>query len=288
MQAQTESIDAYKNNIAALRQYLQDGFAALKTSFTENHSISRLFRQHCKLIDHLLIDIWAQLQIDADCCLIAVGGYGRGELFPHSDIDLLILIPEQTEADSKLNRDIESLIGLMWDIGLHVGHSVRSLNECLDEAEKDITVQTNLLESRLLSGNETLYKNFWQKSQQQLVPAVFFNAKLKEQDQRHKKYNDTAYNLEPNLKESPGGLRDLHMIIWVAHSFKLLDSSHASTNSVWTVLARHQVISVQEARQIRHHEKKLQLLRVLLHFLSGRREDRLLFDFQNDLAGTMG
>lgn len=288
MHAQAESIDADKNKIGALRQYLQDGFAALKTSFNENRNISQLFRQHCRLIDRLLIDIWAELQIDADCCLIAVGGYGRGELFPHSDIDLLILIPEQTESDHKLNRDIESLIGLMWDIGLHVGHSVRSLNECLAEAEKDITVQTNLLETRLLSGNQSLYKSFGQKTQQLVAPTVFLDAKLKEQDQRHKKYNDTAYNLEPNLKESPGGLRDLHMIVWLARSFKLLDSSYLSTNSAWAALARQQIISAQEARQIRHHEKKLQLLRVLLHFLSGRREDRLLFDFQNDLASTIG
>jgi [protein-PII] uridylyltransferase len=288
MQAQTKSIEIEKTKIVALRRSLQDGFSALKTSFSANPNINQLFRQHCKLIDQLLMEIWAELQIDARCSLIAVGGYGRGELYPHSDIDLLILIPELAQNDTRLNRDIETLIGLMWDIGLHVGHSVRTLNECVDEAKKDITVQTNLLESRLLTGDKSLFKRFWTQTHQVEDAAAFFNAKLKEQDQRHAKYNDTAYNLEPNLKESPGGLRDLHMIIWLARSLNLHTGSHLNLNSVWTTLTRLNVISALEARQIRHHEKNLQSLRIQLHFLSKRREDRLLFDFQNDLATTLG
>ncbi len=288
MQAQTKSIKIEKTKIGALRRSLQDGFSALRTSFSENPNINHLFRQHCKLIDHLLIEIWAELQIDARSCLIAVGGYGRGELYPHSDIDLLILIPELAENDSGLNRDIETLIGLMWDIGLHVGHSVRTLNECVDEAKKDITVQTNLLESRLLTGDKSLFKRFWTQTHQVEDPTAFFNAKLKEQDQRHAKYNDTAYNLEPNLKESPGGLRDLHMIKWLARSLNLHRGSHSSLNSIWSTLTKLRVVSALEARQIRHHEKNLQSLRIQLHFLSKRREDRLLFDFQNDLATTLG
>lgn len=203
MQVQTKSVDIEKSKIGALRQYIQDESSALKTSFIENRNTALLFKQHCKLIDNLLIEIWAEFNINSRCCLVAVGGYGRGELYPHSDIDLLILIPEQTENDTELNHDIESLIGLLWDIGLHVGHSVRSLNECIDEAKKDITVQTNLLESRLLAGNKKLYGSFWSRNHQVANPQDFFNAKLKEQDQRHAKYNDTAYNLEPNLKESP-------------------------------------------------------------------------------------
>ena len=288
MQGQTKSIEIEKTKIGALRRYLQDGFSALKTNFSENPNINHLFRQHCKLIDNLLMKIWAELQIDARCCLIAVGGYGRGELYPHSDIDLLILIPEQAENDARLNQDIESLIGLLWDIGLHVGHSVRSLNECVNEAKKDITVQTNLLESRLLSGDKNLHQSFWTQTHQVDDAIAFFNAKLKEQDQRHAKYNDTTYNLEPNLKESPGGLRDLHVIVWLARSMNLYTGSHLSLNSIWTTLTKLHVISALEARQIRHHEKILQSLRIQLHFLSKRREDRLLFDFQNDLATTLG
>jgi [protein-PII] uridylyltransferase len=271
-----------------MRQYIQAGALALKTSFSEHRNITQLFKQHCKLIDNLLIEIWAELQIDARCYLIAVGGYGRGELYPHSDIDLLILIPDQAENDVRLNQDIESLIGLLWDIGLHVGHSVRSLNECVDEAKKDISVQTNLLESRLLSGDNTLYQSFWIQTHQAHDATAFFSAKLKEQDQRHAKYNDTAYNLEPNIKESPGGLRDLHMITWLARSLNLHTGSHLNLNSIWTSLTRQNVISALEARQIRHHEKNLQSLRIQLHFLSKRREDRLLFDFQNDRATTLG
>ena len=217
----SKTIEIEKSKILSLRQSLKDGFLALKTDFTENPNITRLFRQHCKLIDQLLIDIWAELQIDSRCCLIAVGGYGRGEQYPYSDIDLLILIPEQNQNNSKINSDIEKLIGLMWDLGLNVGHSVRSLTECITEAKKDITIQTNLLESRLLSGDKTLYQGFLANTRQALDPIAFFNAKLEEQDQRHAKYNDTAYNLEPNIKESPGGLRDLHMIIWIARSLDL-------------------------------------------------------------------
>jgi len=152
MQTQAKSIEIEKSKIGALRQYLQDGLLALKTSYAEKPNIGHLFRQHCKLIDQLLVDIWAELHIDSRCCLIAVGGYGRGELYPYSDIDLLILIPDHAVNNGGLNHDIERLIGLMWDIGLNVGHSVRSLDECADEAKKDITVQTNLLESRLLTG----------------------------------------------------------------------------------------------------------------------------------------
>jgi len=288
MQSQAQSADIEKNNIGALRQYLQNGFLALKTSYTEKPSIAHLFRQHCKLIDQLLIKIWAELHIDSRCCLIAVGGYGRGELYPYSDIDLLILIPEHAGDDDSLNQDIERLVGLMWDLGLNVGHSVRTLSECTDEAKKDITVQTNLLESRLLTGDKVLYQSFRANAQQVADPLAFFNAKLKEQDQRHAKYNDTAYNLEPNIKESPGGLRDLHMIIWLARSLNLHSGSHLNLSSIWAALTRLHTISASEAKQIRHHEKKLQSLRIQLHFLSRRREDRLLFDFQNDLASMLG
>jgi [protein-PII] uridylyltransferase len=288
MQTQAKSIEIDKSKIGTLRQYLQDGLLALKTSYAEKPSIGHLFRQHCKLIDQLLVDIWAELHIDSRCCLIAVGGYGRGELYPYSDIDLLILIPDHAVNNAGLNQDIERLIGLMWDIGLNVGHSVRSLNECADEAKKDITVQTNLLESRLLTGDKALYQNFRAKTHRIADLVAFFNAKLKEQDQRHAKYNDTAYNLEPNIKESPGGLRDLHMIIWLARSLNLHSSSHLNLSSIWPALTRLHIISASEAKQIRHHEKKLQSLRIQLHFLSRRREDRLLFDFQNDLASMLG
>lgn len=273
-----------KNRLLALRQMLHDGHAAIKSDFANNSNINRLFKQRCALIDQLLSSLWSALDIKDTCCLVAVGGYGRGELFPHSDIDLLILTPPQSEQSTEPNKDIEHFIGSMWDLGLNIGHSVRSLDECFEEAKKDITVQTNLLESRLLSGNQPLYETFRHRTRLPDDPAAFYSAKLKEQQQRYAKYNDTAYNLEPNIKESPGALRDLHMIAWLARSLNL----YTGSGNLWTVLAKANVITDSEARKIRHHEKKLQLLRIHLHYLSGRREDRLLFDYQNELAKKLG
>jgi [protein-PII] uridylyltransferase len=276
-----------KNKILSLRRALQDEFSTLKSNFAKNPNITQLFKQHCTLVDNLLSQLWSELHKNSSSCLIAVGGYGRGELYPHSDIDLLILVPEHSQENTALSVEIERLVGLMWDIGLNVGHSVRSLSECVSEASKDITVQTNLLESRLLAGDKSLYKSYLQHAQQLADPIAFFEVKLTEQEKRHAKYNDTAYNLEPNIKESPGGLRDLHMIAWLANSLKLNSEVH-SGRSIWNLLTRHNIISAPEARSIRHHEKKLQSLRIQLHFLSGRREDRLLFDFQNEIAATLG
>lgn len=283
-----EPIEISKDRISFLRTSLKKQFLALKEEFAQHPNTTRLFKQHCKFIDHLLIELWSDLHIEPACCLIAVGGYGRGELFPYSDIDLLVLIPTESQENSQLNKSIEYLIGLMWDLGLNIGHSVRNLEECISEAQKDITVQTNVLESRLLSGNNTMYQNFLFNIAKNISPIDFLKAKLKEQELRHAKFNDTAYNLEPNIKESPGGLRDLHMIIWITRSLQVKNHQYAAPSNPWLSLAKDQIISVTEARRIRHHEKKLQLLRSHLHFLSSRREDRLLFDFQNDLAATIG
>jgi [protein-PII] uridylyltransferase len=283
-----------KSNIATLRQYLKNGFLALKTDFLKTPNNTRLFKQHCKLIDSLLVSIWEQANIDKCCCLIAVGGYGRGELYPYSDIDLLILIPEfdDLQVSASINAKLEALVGLLWDIGLNVGHSVRSLSECIQEAKKDITVQTNLIESRLITGDNNFYEDFLSGINHTFnsptAIANFFVAKLKEQNNRHAKFNDTAYNLEPNIKESPGGLRDLHMILWIAQSLNMASSRPSSTNHIWKLLTKQNVVSALEARQIQQHQSNLQLLRIRLHFISKRREDRLLFDFQNELADSLG
>ncbi len=287
---------AEKEKVAFWRQHLKDGISALKADFTQTPNTSKLFKQHCKLVDRLLAEIWAQAHIAKQCCLIAVGGYGRGELYPHSDIDLLILLPEQSADNTLFNSSIELFIGLLWDIGLNVGHSVRSLSECIAEAQKDITVQTNLIESRLLIGDTTLYQSFLSDINSTMNVQAFFATKLKEQDNRHAKFNDTAYNLEPNIKESPGGLRDLHMIMWLTRSLNMSKAiglhgdlfNSANASNAWSVLAKQNIITSLEARQIRLHEKNLQLLRIRLHFLSNRREDRLLFDYQNELAATLG
>ena len=270
-----------KQAIQTWRDELKAQQNALETAFYQHKNTSLLLKQQSLLIDNLLKKIWLE-NIDANstinACLIAVGGYGRQQLFPYSDIDLLILLPEA--APQELNNEIESLVGLLWDIGLNVGHSVRSLQECVDEAANDVTVQTNLTETRLLCGKKGDYQAFLKAFNSTMQPATYFAAKFKEQDNRHAKFNDTTYNLEPNIKESPGGLRDLHMILWLSQSQQL--------GKNWADLARNKIITLAEMRQIKRHERNLQNLRIRLHYLAKRREDRLLFDFQNELASDLG
>ncbi len=267
-----------KQAIQTWRTTLKKQQNALETSFFQHKNTAQLLRNQSQLIDKLLMQMWLQANIHAEVCLIAVGGYGREELFPYSDIDLLILLPHQH--DYVLNEQIESLIGQLWDIGLSVGNSVRTLEECVHEAAQDVTVQTNLLEARLLAGSKANYHLFMEAINALMQPAEFFAAKFKEQDNRHAKFNDTAYSLEPNIKESPGGLRDLHMILWLARSQKLGNN--------WLELAKNNIITATELRQIKRHERNLQTLRIRLHYLAKRREDRLLFDFQNALAENLG
>ena len=267
-----------KQAVQTWREQLKTQQAALESCFFQHRNTAQLVKKQSHLVDTRLKDIWLQANIHETVSLIAVGGYGREELFPYSDIDLLVLLPNQH--DFVLNEQIEALIGQLWDIGLNVGHSVRTLEECLKEASNDVTVQTNLLESRLLAGNKMYYQLFVESVTALMQPAAFFAAKYKEQDNRHAKFNDTAYSLEPNIKESPGGLRDLHMILWLARSQQL--------GSNWLELAKNNIISSTELRQIRRHERNLQTLRIKLHYLAKRREDRLLFDFQNELAADLG
>jgi [protein-PII] uridylyltransferase len=267
-----------KQVIQTLRQNLKAQQAALETAFFLHKNPAHLLKRHAHIIDALLKQVWLQASIHKDVVLIAVGGYGRGELFPYSDIDLLILLPQQH--DYVLNAQIEALIGKFWDVGLTVGHSVRTMDECVREATQDVTVQTNLLEARLLAGNNVNFQSFTKAINALMNPAKFYAAKLKEQNNRHAKFNDTAYNLEPNIKESPGGLRDLHMILWLAQSQNL--------GKNWVELAKNSIITAGELGQIKLHERNLQNFRIRLHYLAKRREDRLLFDFQNELAANLG
>ena len=260
------------------RESLQLARRQIAQTYLAKPQAKRLLRQHTRLIDQLLRDIWQVYRFPANVSLIAVGGYGRGDMFPHSDIDLLILMPDLS--DHLLHTEIESLIGTLWDIGLNIGHSVRTLGECLDEALRDVTIMTNLLEARWLTGRKTAFKALTQSLHAQLDQSRFFDEKLREQQIRHAKFHDTAYNLEPNIKESPGGLRDLHMILWIARSQGL--------SGGWQGLLHAGLLSKAQARQLKQHERLLQNLRIRLHLLAERREDRLVFDFQNSLAGQMG
>ncbi len=262
---------------ARLRESLRQDRQNLEQAFLKDGNAARLLKAHSKLIDRHLCLIWQQLNLPANLALVAVGGYGRGELYPKSDIDLLILLGQ--DPDDTLQAKLHELIALLWDIGLEVGHSIRTVAECLTESS-DITVQTNLLESRLLSGNASLFDQMRRALNRQMDPKEFFKAKLNEQQQRHVRFNDADFNLEPNLKESPGGLRDLQTITWI--------SLAAGLGTKWSELTKAGLITISEARQIARHDTLLKTLRTRLHYLAHRREDRLMFDFQTALAEQMG
>ncbi|MDP3512095.1 MAG: [protein-PII] uridylyltransferase, partial [Sulfuritalea sp.] len=266
----------------AARQRLTAGQQALAAAWHREKHGSALLAGRAALVDGVLQDVWAALAMPDTCALVAVGGYGRGQLYPGSDVDLLILVPDEqhTSAECAAAPQLEQLIGLLWDIGLDIGHSVRTVGQCLDEAERDITVQTSLLEARHLAGAHALYEDFEQSYSAALQPAVFFKAKQLEQAERYAKFNDTPYSLEPNCKENPGGLRDLQVIQWVARAAGIGDD--------WKDLARAGLITAPEVRQFERVDRMLADLRIELHLLAGRREDRLLFDHQEKLAAAMG
>ena len=262
------------------KQVLLQGRQLLHQRYRENKNGTALLRNHCRLVDSLLRQVWRETELPAAIALLAVGGYGRGQLFPGSDIDLLVLLPTKGNdadvVDATIKSRLEQWVSLLWDMGLEAAHSVRTLTECTEQASKDITVQTSLLEARRLAGSHQLFSEFMHTMQAELNSRAFFSAKQFEQQQRHRRYHDTAYNLEPNLKESPGGLRDLQNILWVSRA--------AGFGKSWPELAKSGLITRQEARHARRHEIILQDLRIRLHYLAGRREDRLLFDYQTPLA----
>lgn len=185
------------------------------------------------IADETLKSLWEAAEFPADYAILAVGGFGRAELFPHSDIDVLLLLPDGVtpETDEDIKSRIETFISSCWDAGLEIGSSVRNVADCVAQAENDVTVQTSLLESRLIVGNKALYARFSQQFRACIDPKAFFVAKTLEMRQRHHKFEDTPYSLEPNCKESPGGLRDLQVILWVANA--------ANLGKDWDDLARN-------------------------------------------------
>ena len=262
----------------ASRQRLATGRAALAAAFRTDRAAARYLRAHCRLIDQLLREAWQAAALPRDFALVAVGGYGRGDQFPHSDVDVLVLLPAAPEA--AVAQTLERFVGGLWDLGLNIGHSVRTIDECMEEAAKDITVQTALLEARYLCGSRRLYERLRATFTARLDPRLFFRAKLLEQQQRHAKYQDSPYSLEPNIKEAPGGLRDLQTILWMSRA--------AGFGADWNELAERALITREEARSLRRHENWLKGLRLRLHLLAGRREERILFDHQEALAREYG
>ncbi|MEW5789613.1 MAG: [protein-PII] uridylyltransferase [Pseudomonadota bacterium] len=264
--------------VAAWRDRLARERASLCQTYLEKPRVAPLLSGLSRLTDSLLMEIWNALDLPARAALVAVGGYGRGELFPQSDVDVLILLDDGL-GDAERAR-LEPLIALLWDVGLPIGSSVRDYSECLSEARGDITIQTNLLESRWLAGHRPLFRRLREALAGQMDVAAFFQAKTLEQKIRHGRHTDVALLLEPNLKESPGGLRDVQTMLWIAQAAGLAKDLGG--------LARAGLLNREEARAAAADLRLLNHLRIRLHLQSRRREDRLLYEFQEPIALAMG
>lgn len=263
------------------RQYLAQGQERLNQAF-EATNITELVQARATMVDQVMIAAWSLFGMAErdDVALVAVGGYGRGELHPCSDVDLLVLLadtPEQALCDS-----LERFVAFLWDMGLEIGHAVRTLDECVDLAREDITVATNIMEARTLAGNDTLRGHLEDRTGPEHMwdSAAFFAAKWEEQTARHKRFNDTEYNLEPDLKNAPGGLRDVQMIAWVAKRHFNADSLEALVNDGF--------LTPEEYGVLRKCLDYLWEVRWQLHVQTDRNENRLLFDHQRQLASRLG
>src|SRR5210317_1557304 len=263
-----------------LRESLAAAGADLRARFEAGESVVDLVHARAAFIDEVLLELWQEHIESLGYALVAVGGYGRGELHPCSDVDVMLLLPDEVAAGSE--EPISAFVTALWDIGLEAGHSVRTLAQCHEEASADLTIATTLMEARLLAGPEKLFtamqeiispENMWPS-------AKYFEEKRKEQIVRHHRYHDTAYNLEPNVKGSPGGLRDIQMIGWVA-------KRHFGATTL-AELVDHKFLSPGQLRRLEDGQAFLWRIRFALHILTGRREDRLLFDHQKTLAEMLG
>jgi len=272
------------NPLALFRDTLKQGRNALKEYHLQHARAVEIVHTQAWLMDNILIRAWKHhlplLTENNNIALIAVGGYGRGELHPASDVDLMFLM--QKDGAKPVRNFVEALIRFLWDIGIEVGHSVRTLKDCIVESKKDITVATNLMEARLLYGDQDLFENMLARTgPPKIWPSKkFFAEKWQEQIDRHHHFHDTAYNLEPNVKEGPGGLRDIQMISWVTQRQFDTHSLHD--------LVEHGFLTEEEHRALIRGRNFLWQVRNGLHYQAGRREDRLLFDLQRELALQFG
>ncbi len=268
-------IQSYKKALKAGRDNLQRQYDANVDAITITH-------EYAELVDQVLIIAWRHdfQAHHKDIALLAVGGYGRGELFPGSDIDLMILT--ENKLSSEIETQIQTFLTFLWDIGLEVGHSVRSVKQTVTECKEDITVITNILEARLLKGSNALYEQMRKATaNKRLWPSKkFYIAKSEEQVARHAKHEDTGYRLEPNVKESPGGLRDIQTIGWIA-------KRHFETRQP-DILKKSGYLTEEEFDTLCDGHSYLSRVRLGLHLLTGRSEDRLLFDHQRTLAKQFG
>lgn len=280
-QATAPAAASEANVITAYKTELADARAALFERYDRGAPVTELVGRWSREIDQLIAAAWQRFVPESEAAaVVAVGGYGRSELHPSSDIDLLILVED--DAAERLAEVIGSLVIFLWDIGLEIGHSVRTVGDCRLEAADDITVVTNLLEARLIDGDAELFERMREAvGPDSIWPSeAFFAAKREEQRKRRRKYGDTAYNLEPNIKENPGGMRDIQMIAWVAKRHFGADSLHQ--------LVDEDFLTEAEYLALREGQALLWRIRFALHRLTGRREDRLLFDYQRTLADELG
>jgi [protein-PII] uridylyltransferase len=275
-------LDGSANSVNELRQALVDANEDLTARFMDGQAVTELVRLRAALVDRVLIRLWRENagRLADFVALVAVGGYGRGELHPSSDVDVMLLLGKKLPAGSK--QIVSSFLTSLWDIGLEIGHSVRTVKQCRQEAKADITITTTLIEARLLDGPEPLFAKMQAAigADKLWGSAEFFEAKRREQIERHHRYDDTAYKLEPNVKGSPGGLRDIQMIGWVA-------KRHFGVSRL-DELVKHDFLSPGQLQILIDGQAFLWRVRFGLHVITGRREDRLLFDHQTKLAKMLG
>lgn len=260
-----------------LRAALEAGEQALARAFAEGVPIGTLLRRRTALIDRVLLALWPEQERAA---LLATGGYGRGELFPHSDVDLLVLVDE--EPDAALASRLASLKAALWDLGLRPGWAVRTPAETLELLGHDVATATALFESRRIAGDVGLAEALARGLADPALwpPADYLRAKVEERILRHRRFHDTAYNLEPNLKDGPGGLRDLQTLDWIAA--RIFGAGGLER------MREAGELSSEELKELRQARDTLARIRYALHLLAGRAEERLLFDHQRELARRFG
>lgn len=264
-----------------IRETLRQGQQALASAYLARPDHKMYFNGRSELVDQMLCRLWSLTGMPESAALIAVGGYGRGELYPYSDIDVLVAL--DTTPDSNLEESLQELISQFWDIGLAVAHSVRTIDECIEAAQADVTIQTALFESRLICGCPVLFHNMQSRVDACMSHDTFISAKLAEQEERHLRHAFSAFSLEPNCKESPGGLRDLHSLSWIASA-----AGFGRHGNIWQSLQENGLMQGDERVAIERAAGFLADVRIQLHLLTGRAEDRLLFDIQGQIAHRFG
>ena len=274
-----------------LRRSLNNGSQVIKERFLSRNNGAETVLAQAFLMD-TLIQITHETIIEKlyrapnptqgeQLCIVAVGGYGRGELAPSSDIDLLFLLPYKLTPHTE--QVVETILYLLWDMRLKVGHSTRSIQECMHQAKADMTIRTAILESRFITGEISLLTEMVKRFQREVVVGTaldFVEAKLKESENRHKKLGDSRYVIEPNIKDGKGGLRDLHKLFWIAKYVY-------QTNTVEELVTKG-ILSSREANHFAKAQKQLWTIRCHLHYLAGREEDRLTVDHQREIATKLG